>query len=350
MTASGTPTGNVTFKDGAATIGTATLNGSPQASLAIATLASGTHSITAIYGGDINFNGSTSPAIGVAIQQRTVTVSLSSSLNPSIAGQAVTFAVTVTSSYGTPNGTVSFRDGARIIGTMNLTAGATALTTSSLVSGTHSITATYNGDTNYIAATSAALTQSVNLPADSLKLRALQIAATRIAAQNSVAAVAGAIHSAVSEGFADDGGLLVPSGSGVRFNSAGNSGGRNVPNMERPRWVMWADMLYSGLNTFQPNQQMTGQQWNGLAGMTFRATNDFLVGMLAGYENFDYASQPLNGHFHGAGWTTGTYLGWKPLPDLRFEAGLAYSALSLDGVAGRRAALSPATACSPPRA
>jgi hypothetical protein len=91
----------------------------------------------------------------------------------------------VTSSYGTPNGTVSFRDGARIIGTMNLTAGATALTTSSLVSGTHSITATYNGDTNYIAATSAALTQSVNLPADSLKLRALQIAATRIAAQNS---------------------------------------------------------------------------------------------------------------------------------------------------------------------
>lgn len=44
-------------------------------------------------------------------------------------------------------------------------------------------------------------------------------------------------------------------------------------------------MLYSGLNTSQPNQQMTGQQWNGLAGMTFRATNDFLVGMLAGYEN-----------------------------------------------------------------
>jgi hypothetical protein len=86
----------VTFKDGAATIGTAALN----ASLAIATLASGTHSITAIYGGDINFNGSTSPAISVAIQQRTVTVSLSSSLNPSIAGQAVTFAATVTSSYG----------------------------------------------------------------------------------------------------------------------------------------------------------------------------------------------------------------------------------------------------------
>jgi hypothetical protein len=330
VSASGTPTGNVTFKDGAATIGTAALN----ASLAIATLASGTHSITAIYGGDINFNGSTSPAISVAIQQRTVTVSLSSSLNPSIAGQAVTFAATVTSSYGTPSGTVSFRDGARIIGTMNLTAGATALTTSSLVSGTHSITATYNGDANYIAATSAVLMQSVNLPADSLKLRALQIAATRIAAQNSGAAVAGAIHSAVSEGFADDGGLLVPSGSGVRFNSAGNSGGRNVSNMEKPRWVMWADMLYSGLNTFQPNQQMTGQQWNGLAGMTYRATNDFLVGMLAGYENFDYASQPLNRHFHGAGWTTGTYLGWKPLPDLRFEAGLAYSALSLDGVAG----------------
>lgn len=48
----------------------------------------------------------------------------------------------------------------------------------------------------------------------------------------------------------------------------------------------------------------------------------------------DYASQPLNGHFHGAGWTTGTYLGWKPLPNLRFETGLAYSTLQLNGVAG----------------
>ncbi|MDE2242896.1 MAG: Ig-like domain repeat protein [Bradyrhizobium sp.] len=334
VAASGTPTGNVTFRDGAATIGTAALNGSAQASLAVATLASGTHSITAVYGGDVNFTGSTSPAISVAIQQRTVTVSLSSSLNPSIAGQPVTFAATVTSSSGTPSGTVSFRDGATVLATTNLASGATALTTSSLVSGTHSITAAYNGDANYAAATSAALTQSVNLPADSLKLRALQIAATRIAAQNSGAAVASAIHSAVSEGFADDGGLLVPSGSGVRFNSAGSSGERNASAAERPRWVLWADMLYSGLNTDRPNQDMTGQQWNGLAGMTFRATPDFLVGMLGGYENFDYVSQPLNGRFQGGGWTTGSYLGWQPLSGLRFEAGLAYSALNLDGVAG----------------
>lgn len=98
---------------------------------------------------------------------------------------------------------------------MNLTAGATALTSVVARFRHPQHHGHYNGDANYIAATSAALTQSVNLPADSLKLRALQIAATRIAAQNSGAAVAGAIHS--SDGFADDAGLLVPSGSGVRY-------------------------------------------------------------------------------------------------------------------------------------
>jgi len=56
----GTPTGTVTFKDGPSTLGTGTLNGSGQAMFTISTLAVGSHSITASYGGDANFNGSTS--------------------------------------------------------------------------------------------------------------------------------------------------------------------------------------------------------------------------------------------------------------------------------------------------
>jgi hypothetical protein len=56
----GTPTGTVTFKDGATTSGTGTLNGSGQATLTISSLAVGTHSITASYGGDLNFIGSSS--------------------------------------------------------------------------------------------------------------------------------------------------------------------------------------------------------------------------------------------------------------------------------------------------
>ena len=57
----GIPTGTVTFKDGPSTLGTATLNGSGQAMFTTSTLAAGSHSITASYGGDANFKGSTSP-------------------------------------------------------------------------------------------------------------------------------------------------------------------------------------------------------------------------------------------------------------------------------------------------
>ena len=57
----GTPTGTVTFKDGSSTLGTGTLNGSGQATFTTSTLAVGSHSITASYGGDASFKGSTSP-------------------------------------------------------------------------------------------------------------------------------------------------------------------------------------------------------------------------------------------------------------------------------------------------
>jgi len=59
----GTPTGTVTFMDGATELGTGTLNSSKKATLAIASLAEGTHSITAVYSGDSNFDGNTSAAL-----------------------------------------------------------------------------------------------------------------------------------------------------------------------------------------------------------------------------------------------------------------------------------------------
>ncbi len=61
-----TPTGTVTFKDGATTLGTKTL-ASGVASLNITTLSSGTHAITAIYNGVANFSGSTSPPVSQAV-------------------------------------------------------------------------------------------------------------------------------------------------------------------------------------------------------------------------------------------------------------------------------------------
>ncbi len=58
----GTSTGAVTFKDGSATLGTGTLSGGV-ATFSTASLSVGSHSITAVYGGDTNFTTSTSSSL-----------------------------------------------------------------------------------------------------------------------------------------------------------------------------------------------------------------------------------------------------------------------------------------------
>jgi hypothetical protein len=59
---SGTPTGTVTFKDGKTKLGSGTLS-SGKATLNTSKLALGTHSITVVYGGSIDYVGSTSPVL-----------------------------------------------------------------------------------------------------------------------------------------------------------------------------------------------------------------------------------------------------------------------------------------------
>jgi len=61
--ATGTPTGSVTFKDGAATIGTGTLGATGSAQVTGTFTTAGPHSLTAVYNGDADFLASTSPAI-----------------------------------------------------------------------------------------------------------------------------------------------------------------------------------------------------------------------------------------------------------------------------------------------
>ena len=62
-----TATGTITFRDGTTTLGTSTLNGSGVATFTTTTLALGTHSITAVYGGDTNFTGGTSIAFAQTV-------------------------------------------------------------------------------------------------------------------------------------------------------------------------------------------------------------------------------------------------------------------------------------------
>jgi hypothetical protein len=114
---------------------------------------------------DINDDCSVPGIVGVLLNTtiEATTTTLISSQNPSNYGQGVTFTATVTAQYGgTPAGTVSFFDGGTNIGNSNLnSSGVATLTTSTLSVGTHSITATYNGDANFAPSTSPALYQVV---------------------------------------------------------------------------------------------------------------------------------------------------------------------------------------------
>lgn len=168
----GTPTGIVTFKDGASILGTKTLSAG-SASLSTATLPVSGHSITVSYGGDADFSVSTSASVTQTVNPASTTSTIVTSLNPTVFGQSVTFTATVTPvapGAGTANGTVTFKDGTTTLGTGTLSAGSASFSTSGLAVGSHSITAVYGSSTNFASSTSSAITQTVNQAATSANL------------------------------------------------------------------------------------------------------------------------------------------------------------------------------------
>jgi len=156
----GSPTGTVTFKNGATTLGTATVSGG-QASINKTFSSAGTKPITAIYSGDANFTGNTSPALSELITKYSTSTAMVSSLNPSTYGQSLTFTATVSSTFGMPAGTVTFKNGTTTLGTSTLGGGVATFITSNLGVGSKSITAVYNGNTAFAASSSTAVQQVV---------------------------------------------------------------------------------------------------------------------------------------------------------------------------------------------
>jgi Bacterial Ig-like domain (group 3)/Right handed beta helix region/Periplasmic copper-binding protein (NosD) len=130
-------------------------------------------SITAVYSGDVNTLTSTSSALSEVVNPYSTTTSLTSSLNPSLAGQSVTFTATVSvdsPGAGTPGGTVNFYDGTTLLNatpaSLSLVDGhyvatfATAGLPANSAPG-DSITAVYSGDSSGLTSTSSTLFQSV---------------------------------------------------------------------------------------------------------------------------------------------------------------------------------------------
>jgi len=123
-------------------------------------LTAGPHTISASYNGDTNFAASTVPRPLIqTVDLLATATTIVSSVNPSTAGEPVTFTATVapTSSTGMPAGTVTFT----IDGTpetpvaLRVVKGNEQATFSlaTLTAGPHSISATYNGDTTFAPST-----------------------------------------------------------------------------------------------------------------------------------------------------------------------------------------------------
>lgn len=152
---------NVTFMSGTTSLGTAQLTGGA-ASMTTMALPEGTDSITAVYGGDSDFAGSTSAAVSQTVNKASSSTTLKSSLNPSALGQSVTLTSNISGQFsGVATGTVTFSNGSTSLGSSTLSNNMASLTTSALPAGTDSITAVYSGDTNFTGSTSSALDQVV---------------------------------------------------------------------------------------------------------------------------------------------------------------------------------------------
>ena len=165
------PTGTVTFLDGTTSLGSVALAGtstSQSVKLSLPTgLAAGSHSITAVYGGDTNTLGSTSAALSKTVAQLATSTTLTTSVNPVVVNQPVTLTATV---YGSsistvggikPTGMVTFYDGSANLGSIAVgSSGIVQLPVTFTTAGSHSLQALYSGDATFLGSTGT-LSQSV---------------------------------------------------------------------------------------------------------------------------------------------------------------------------------------------
>lgn len=179
----GTPTGSVTFTlDGQQATPVTLVNGVAQ--VKTVALTAGQHTVSAFYTGDSTFAPNTT-GISLTVVPTNTTTQLTSTPNPSTAGQPVAFTANVSlvsagisanAAFNPPTlgslpgavlppltGSVSLMEGNTVIVTVPFNPnGGTVLTTASLPPGTHTITVKYSGNGNYSASTSNAVAQTVN--------------------------------------------------------------------------------------------------------------------------------------------------------------------------------------------
>ncbi len=208
------------------------------------------------------------------------------------------------------------------------------------------------GDSISVVAACSAGGQAQNR--DSQKLRTLQVVGSKVVAQQSGAAISGAIDGAIGDALS--GGNSAGSGGGQQANLGGpvgpgiasRRGGMPAPYAlglgeqtqavpgfaARSPWRPWASVRGSGWDEETTNAKLHGTQINATFGLTYLVNPGFVVGLLGGYETFGYEVKTLDGKLDGEGWSVGAYAGWKVLPGLRLDAAVVHSSIGYDASAG----------------
>jgi uncharacterized delta-60 repeat protein len=171
VTGAGKPTGTVTFLDGTTIVGAAPVGAGGQALVVVSGLTAGPHHFTAVYSGDaVNKSSSGKRDATVAKAPNIVTLSASDTRPPS--GKAITLTAALQADVGLfpiPGGTVTFREGTKVLGTVALTnvkggsqfPRVATLALTGLSPGVHHITAQYSGDANFASGAQSTITVTV---------------------------------------------------------------------------------------------------------------------------------------------------------------------------------------------
>ena len=99
--------------------------------------------------------------VSITVNKATPAIALTASSNPSFVSDSVTFIASVTSSVGSPSGTVTCYDGTTSLGSAILSSGSAAFITTLLAAGSHSVTAVYSGDSSFASVTSNSVAEVI---------------------------------------------------------------------------------------------------------------------------------------------------------------------------------------------
>lgn len=184
------PTGTITLTDGSASLGngpyTVDKTAFIQTPVAAFFLAGGTHTLSAQYGGDSNYNTGTA-SVGITVTPAATSMNGASVYGATVGEVAQIYVSVNTTSYGlAPTGTMTFYiNGKALTGTpsyssnngyygygsyASLNAWLTTSATAFPTPGNYTITASYSGDANYSSSTSAATNILVKYPTPNITM------------------------------------------------------------------------------------------------------------------------------------------------------------------------------------